>query len=591
MLGPTLRLDMGARSGLSTPGGSRPTPNPWHRIWSALGVLLVLLAPALAFGADPVAAPPGAMRSTESPAAGDSYDESPPTAAGARAPSVAPDSQRPAPFGSTLFMGNFSKIQEDGLNPDYVVMQGDRVAVSSWGAVEFSGVFVVDGQGNIFLPEIGPVKLEGVQNKDLTEAVRVQMRQVYKRNFDVYTNLLTSKPVAVFVTGAVKRPGRYAGIPSDSILNFLDQAGGVDPERGSYRHITIRRQGQVIAQIDLYDFVLRGNLPRPQLEDDDTILVEQRGPVIELRGDIVQPAMIEFQGQAGVGADALEVVPAEARATEVTVEGIRNGFPFNTTLSMQQFATMPLEHGDVITLRKDYQAETILVRVEGEFKGPSTLSVRRGTGLVDALHYIPVDRELADTASIHLRRDSVARAQKDSINDSLFRLERAALLALSSSNGTSEIRVKEAELTRKFVERARLIDPLGRVVTSQGGSQRNIMLENDDVIVIPSRTSVVRVGGAVLMAQAVMLQEGAKAGDYIEQAGGYSERADHRKVIILHADASVEMGDVRSVIRAGDEILVPPRVDTKFMQGLMDVSTVIYQIAVAAGVALNFALL
>jgi protein involved in polysaccharide export with SLBB domain len=116
------------------------------------------------------------------------------------------------------------------------------------------------------------------------------------------------------------------------------------------------------------------------------------------------------------------------------------------------------------------------------------------------------------------------------------------------------------------------------------------MLEDGDIIVIPAKTSIVRVGGAVLMAQAVLLEEGETAGSYISKAGGYSERADRRKVIIMHADASVEVADTRSVVRPGDEIIVPPKVDTKVMQGLLDVSTIIYQVAVAAGVALTVAL-
>ena len=65
----------------------------------------------------------------------------------------------------------------------------------------------------------------------------------------------------VLVTGAVPRPGRYAGIPSDSALVFLDQAGGIDARTGSYRHVQLLRGGQVVAELDLYDFLLRGTLP------------------------------------------------------------------------------------------------------------------------------------------------------------------------------------------------------------------------------------------------------------------------------------------------------------------------------------------
>lgn len=486
-------------------------------------------------------------------------------------------------------MGNFLKVREDGLNPDYIVMPGDQVAVSTWGSVEINGVFPVDGQGNLFLPEIGPVHLVGVRNADLTAAVEKHIGSVYRGEFGVYTNLLTANPVAVFVTGGVERPGRYAGIPSDSVLFFLDQAGGIDPETGSYRNITLLRKGKPIAEIDLYDFVLRGKIDTPQLEDNDTILVNRRGPVVELRGDVAAPSLIEFESRSAKGSEALEVVARQARATEVTVEGMRDGMPFSRTMSVQTFAELPLENGDVVTVRSDYRPDSILVHLEGEFDGPSTLSVRRGTRLLDVLNYVPVDPVVADVDSIHIKRRSVAKAQKESIDDSLFRLERSALLALSATRGIADIRVKEAEMTRKFVEQAKLIQPLGRVVTSRSGRQLNVLLEEQDVIVVPKKTNVVRVGGEVLMTQAVVFEPGSRASVYVAAAGGYSNRADEDKIIILHPDASVELTTPRARVQPGDEVLVPPRIDRKTAQGFMDFTSVVYQLAYSAGVIVPIA--
>lgn len=488
------------------------------------------------------------------------------------------------PFGSNLFMGNFLRVREDGLNPSYVITPGDQVAVNTWGAVQINQVFQVDSQGNIFLPEVGPVHLSGVRNAELTETVKNGLKKVYARYFDVYTNLITANPVAVFVTGAVNRPGRYAGIPSDSVLFFLDQAAGIDAKLGSYRSISILRGGKSIAEIDLYDFILKGTISTPQFQEGDTILVRRRGPTATLKGDVATPAIIEFKPSAMSGNDALDVIPGAATATEVTITGIRSGVPISHTLSRTAFERFQLQDGDVITLRDDGRADTILVHLEGEYRGPSVLSIRRGSRLVDVLNYIPVEPHLANTAAIHIKRPSVAKMQKDAIDDSLFRLERSALLALSGSRGESEIRVKEAGLTQKFVERARLIQPLGRVVTAQSGQQTNLVLEEGDTIVIPPKTNVVHVEGEVWMSQAVMFADGMTAEEYIEAAGGYTDRADEDRVIVIRADATVAIGDPDTKVYPGDEILVPPRVDTKFVQNFMDVTQVIYQIAVSAAV-------
>jgi protein involved in polysaccharide export with SLBB domain len=251
---------------------------------------------------------------------------------------------------------------------------------------------------------------------------------------------------------------------------------------------------------------------------------------------------------------------------------------------MEDFAGFALEDGDVILLRSEGQADAILVRLEGAYIGSSMLAVRRGARLVDVLNYVPVDPRLADTASVHLRRDSVALAQKEAINDSLFRLERSALLALSASDGESNIRTQEAALVQKFVERARLVQPLGRVVTKRGDHQTNLVLEEGDVIVIPEKTNVVRVSGEVLVASALMYDPDASASDYVELAGGYTERADEGRIIINRASAEVVIADGGTDVLPGDEILVPPEIDSKTIQNIGDVTEVIYQIAVAAAI-------
>lgn len=512
------------------------------------------------------------------------FDDAPKPAEPKRSGGNSNASTDPEPFGSRLFTGNFLQTRQDGLNPDYVVMPGDRLQVNTWGAVEMSQVFVVDGQGNVFLPGVGPIQVAGTRNSDLTDKVRRGLERIYARNFQVYTNLLTAKPVAVFVTGGVKRPGRYAGVPSDSILFFLEQAGGIDARLGSYRSISVLRGGKTVDTIDLYDFLVNGKLPVLQFKDGDTVLVNPRGPVVELSGDVALPAMLEFPKGAVSGSDALTVVPGAANATQVTITGIRQGTPISRTLSVDAFKGFQLEDGDSILLRGDGRADTILVHLEGEFIGPSVLAVRRGSRLVDVLSYVPVDTRLANPAAVHIRRASVAKAQKDSIDDSLFRLERSALLALSSSQGEANIRVREAEMTQKFVERARLIQPLGRVVTARGGLQYNVTLEPDDVIVIPQRTHVVRISGEVMMAQAIMWRPDSRASDYIRDAGGFSERGDDDKVIVIRANAEVEIGDPDLAILPGDEILVPPRIDSKVLQNTVDVTQIIYQIAVSAAV-------
>lgn len=491
------------------------------------------------------------------------------------------------PFGAQLFKGNFLKSRGNTVNPNYQLVPGDKVSIAVWGAVTLNDTFTLDSQGNIFVPEIGPLNLSGIKNADLSKTVKSHFRKVYTRNFDVYTNLITAQPISVYVTGMVNNPGHYGGLPSDSVLYYLDLAGGINAQLGSYRQIEIIRQQQAIASIDLYDFLLQGKIKIPQLREGDTILVQQRGPVITLLGEVSVASLVELKSLTEAAQSILKVIRQSATATEVTVTGIRNQIPFNQTLSLTEFSSFMLQNGDQVELRADGRAGTILVRIAGEFDGPSVLTVKKGARLVDVLQHIPVSSELADTRSVYLQRTSVARAQKDAINDSLFRLERSALLAFSGSSGEVAIRTQEAELINKFVERARLIDPLGRVVTSRDGKQQNILLEEGDTIVIPHKTQIVRVSGEVMMVHALTWQQGMTVEDYIMQSGGFAERADHNKVIIHKPNAEVKITGLDATIEPGDEILIPPKVDPKTRQFSIDLLDVIYKIAVSAKVAVT----
>ena len=147
------------------------------------------------------------------------------------------------PFGEKLFEGGFQGEREDGLNPDYLVRPGDHISLRMWGAVDYASVVVVDAQGNVFVPDIGPIRVDGIRNGDLGKRITHAVRGVFTQNVNVYTNLEGTSPVVVYVTGYVNAPGSFAGVSSDSLLYFLSRGGGVNPRQGSYRNSIHKEAG------------------------------------------------------------------------------------------------------------------------------------------------------------------------------------------------------------------------------------------------------------------------------------------------------------------------------------------------------------
>lgn len=74
--------------------------------------------------------------------------------------------------------------------------------------------------------------------------------------------------------------------------------------------------------------------------------------------------------------------------------------------------------------------------------------------------------------------------------------------------------------------------------------------------------------------------------DYVAWAGGFTERANDKRIAIVHANGLVEFKG-QGKVQPGDQILVLPQVDSKTMQSFKDITQIIYQIAVAANVAIK----
>lgn len=489
------------------------------------------------------------------------------------------------PFGSNLFRGNFSNTYSDGMNDDYVVLPGDRIMVRVWGAKTFDDILAVDQQGNIFLPEIGPVRVAGLKQSSLQSAVRSRLASVFTDNVNIYVNLQSSQPVAVYVTGFVNQPGRYAGSPVDSVMSYLDRAGGITPDRGTFRHIQVKRGNKVVAQLDLYDFALNGNMPDIRLKDGDVILVSERGVSVAAFGMLRQEARYEFSGEA-TGAQLLHYGSPLSGATHASVSGVRDGRPFNEYVPLQAFKTMRLADGDSVEFVADSRGSTIMTSVSGAIQGASRFPVKNSTSLRSLLAYVETDPALADVSAVYVRRQSVAQQQKTILEDSLHRLERSVLTATSATNEEAQIRVREAELVQDFIRRAAKLTPDGVIVVSRGGKVSDLLLEDGDEIVIPQKSDVVQISGEVLLPKAVTFDSAMTSEDYVKSAGGFTDRADKKNVLVVRMNG--EVGPLAELgVHAGDRILIMPRVDTKNLELAKSITQVLYQIAVATKVAVG----
>jgi protein involved in polysaccharide export with SLBB domain len=491
-------------------------------------------------------------------------------------------------FGSQLFQGDFKDVSFNGFNPDYQIGIGDAIHLTTWGALETSLELKVDAQGNIFIPRIGPIMVLGVRNADLNKLINDRIRQTYKENVDTYANLRSTQTVKVFTSGSVMKPGLYQGFASDSVLYFLDRAGGIDPERGSYLNISILRAGKPVASTSLYDFLEKGILPITQFRDGDVILVGPRGNTITIQGEVNNSGRFEFTGAQAQLDHLLTLAAPKAGATSLSVRRAQGGYSQALTFPIAEAAQYQLQPGDLVEVSSHNVPKTILVTIAGEHEGPQNIVLPYGAVLAQGLDKI-VPSSRSDMASLQVFRKSVADRQKALLNQSLDNLERNVLNAQSSSLEEAKLRQTESEMIFAFIKRAREVHPKGQVLLESVVKADQLRLEDGDILYIPIKSSLVTVYGEVKFPNTQTYRDHDRVSKYIERAGGFTTTANEKELIIIRPNGAIDsIGKGHGVaVEPGDEIIVLPKPDKKGFLFAKDISTIIYQLAISARVVIG----
>lgn len=488
------------------------------------------------------------------------------------------------PFGASLFARR-STAGVKGPNPEYLVQRGDKVAVFVWGAKNFSTVAEVDPAGNIFLEDVGPVPVAGVRSGSLNEHIGKHVRNLFRENVDVYATLVDSRSIGVFVTGFVAQPGRYPGYSSESVIDFLLKAGGIDFSRGSFRDIVVTRGRKTLAHVDLYDFLLDGRLAQVQFKEGDTILVREQRATVTVDGDIRNNYQFEFPPRGTMtGAELIRLARPLPRATHALLEGVRAATPYSAYLTLGEFRNINLQDQDRAYFDADAREETVTVRISGSHLGSSVFVADPDATVQQLLDYVQVDPNLANTAAVHMKRKRVALQQKAALDDALDRLQRTVMTSTAPTAGSAKILQTEANLITKYVDMVRQAEPQGIVVlANQDGQIADLRLEDGDEIVIPLHSQIIIIGGEVIAPQTLVFQSDIPAAEYVDLAGGYTERAEKGTFIVRHPNGRVEVSQDPD-LGAGDELIVPPKVGGKGWQIALDLSQILFQAVFAAAV-------
>ncbi|WP_237063473.1 polysaccharide biosynthesis/export family protein [Microbulbifer zhoushanensis] len=497
-------------------------------------------------------------------------------------------------FGASLFRGAFKDQPFSGFNPSYRITVGDQINLQLWGAYSFSATLPVDPQGNIFIPEVGPVHVAGVENGELNEFVLRHVKRVFKNNVRAYANLEASQPVKVFVTGYVKSPGLYNGYSSDSILYYLDSAGGIDRKSGSFIDVRVQRNGRLIEKVNLYNFLVEGSMPPLQLRNGDSIVVGPRKGAVTIEGAVQQPAQIEFIGPSTHLAEMLMVAKPDPQANFARITQVIDDQQQATYVPLEEALTTALHPGARVELIRDNEIQSISVKVTGETDGPATYVMPYGATLDELLAQLQF-RANADRDSIQLYRESVAEKQRVALERSLDALQMEVLTRQPNTDLEKAAQRDNAAMIQSFIKQARKAQPRGQVVLANTPNAGDMLLEDGDELVVPVKTSTISVVGEVVFPTSLVYNDRRTLEDYIELAGGFANNANQDELVILHLDGTISRIEdskfdnrLGEALRPGDEIMVMPKINSSELQVTKDVTEILYRIAVGTAAVLSF---
>lgn len=184
---------------------------------------------------------------------------------------------------------------------NYRLGPGDEVIIDVWGASETTIRQTISPEGSILVNSLGPVYLSGKTVKEANNYLKREFAKIYSGvtgnipSTQVKLTLGEIRSIQVNVMGEVVVPGTYTLSSFASVFHALYRAGGVN-KIGSLRSIKVVRNGNVVADLDIYDFIMKGKMKDDvRLQDGDVVLVNPYQSLVQILGKVKRPMFYEMK--------------------------------------------------------------------------------------------------------------------------------------------------------------------------------------------------------------------------------------------------------------------------------------------------------
>lgn len=288
---------------------------------------------------------------------------------------------RLSPFGYEIFESREQPTQPSANTPvpsNYVIGPGDSVKLQLFGKEAGNYALEVNNEGNIDIPDLGPLNVAGISFSELQELVKQKYEQ-QKIGVTPYISMGQLRTIQIFLVGEVYQPGPLLVQGLSTITTALINSGGVN-KIGSLRNIELKRNSKTVCIFDLYDLIVNGDTANDvRLEQGDVLFVPTAQNIVSVDGQVRRPAIYEMKPDETV-ADLFKLVggflpTADKNSVQLIRGGSVDGLTIvNLAVGDKLAMNKGLQNGDFVRVPKANQEFNNAIIVNGAINLPNIIS-------------------------------------------------------------------------------------------------------------------------------------------------------------------------------------------------------------------------
>lgn len=264
-------------------------------------------------------------------------------------------------FGHSLFTSrnlSFEPSANLATPVNYRLGPGDEVIIDIWGASENTIRQTISPEGTILVRGLGPVHLNGMTVKEANSFLQREFSKIYsgisgnEPNSQIKLTLGDIRTIQINIMGEVSVPGTYTLSAFSTVFHALYRAGGVN-RIGSLRSIKVVRAGKTFADLDVYDFLMKGQMKDDiRLQEGDVILVEPYQELVEIIGKVKRPMFYEMKPTETVATILKYAGGFTGDAYKKAVRLVRKSGREHQVYNVDEmdYSVFRLDDGDMITI-------------------------------------------------------------------------------------------------------------------------------------------------------------------------------------------------------------------------------------------------